>query len=59
MQKYNLVLGMSELKARVRVISHGRITIPKRLREHLKIKEGTILEAYAQEGKLILEVLIP
>jgi AbrB family looped-hinge helix DNA binding protein len=50
---------MSELKERVEVVQNGRITIPKRLREKLGIKDGSILEAYVTEkGKLVIEVLL-
>ncbi|MEM0111359.1 MAG: AbrB/MazE/SpoVT family DNA-binding domain-containing protein [Candidatus Parvarchaeota archaeon] len=50
---------MSELKDRVLVIDNGRITIPKKLREYLKIKDGSVLEIYAEgNNKLVLEVLV-
>jgi len=40
---------------RIMVRSKGRIVLPKKLREALGIKEGSILECYAYGDKLIIE----
>ena len=40
-----------------RSIKDGRITIPKKFREHLEVKEGSIFEVYLYGEKLLLEVL--
>ena len=39
-------------RERVKMIADGRITIPKRFREHLGVKEGSILEVSLYKGKL-------
>jgi AbrB family looped-hinge helix DNA binding protein len=50
---------MSELKERVVVVDKGRITIPKRIRDLLKIKDGSVLEMYPlEDNKVVMEVLI-
>ena len=40
------------------MISDGRITLPKRFREELGIKEGSILEGHVYKEKIVLEVLL-
>ena len=40
------------------MIKDGRITIPKRFREQLGVKEGSIFEVSLYGSKLLLEVLI-
>jgi len=45
-------------RERAEVISDGRVTIPKRFRDELEIKEGSILEAYVVNKKLVFEVLM-
>lgn len=45
-------------RERLDVISGGRITLPKKFREALGIKEKSILEAYIHNGKLVIEVLV-
>ena len=40
---------------RIMVGSKGRIVLPKKLREALDIREGTIIECWVYEGKLIIE----
>jgi AbrB family looped-hinge helix DNA binding protein len=42
---------MRSTKARITV--HGRVTIPKRLRERLGLKPGTVLEFSEGRGRLI------
>jgi AbrB family looped-hinge helix DNA binding protein len=50
---------MAELRERVEVDSFGRITIPKKIRQQLQLKNGSILEAYpVKDNKIVLEVLI-
>ena len=50
------VLGV-EVGGRYRIMvrSKGRIVLPKKIRETLGIKEGTIIECWVYEGKLIIE----
>ncbi len=38
---------------RARVAERGQITIPKRLRERLGVKPGTVLEFSEEHGRLI------
>jgi len=40
---------------RIIVRSKGRIVLPKKLREELDIKEGTIIECHIYQDKLIIE----
>ena len=40
---------------RIMVRSRGRIVLPKKLREALDIKKGTIIECWIYNGKLIIE----
>ena len=40
---------------RIMVRSKGRIVLPKKIRETLGIKEGTIIECYVYGDKLIIE----
>ena len=40
---------------RIMVRSKGRIVIPRKLREALDLREGTIIECYVYSGKLIIE----
>ena len=42
---------MKSMKARV--AERGQVTIPKRLRERLGVKPGTVLEFSEEQGKLI------
>ena len=49
---------MSLSRERIKMLADGRITIPKRFREELGVKEGSILEASLYKGKLLLEVLV-
>jgi len=50
---------MSEAEhERVQMLTEGRVTIPKKIREELGIKDGSILEAYLDGKKIILEVLV-
>ena len=42
---------MKSMKARV--AERGQVTIPKRLRERLGIKPGTVLEFGEEQGRLI------
>jgi antitoxin PrlF len=42
---------MKSMKARV--AERGQVTIPKRLRERLGVKPGTVLEFTEEQGKLI------
>ena len=51
-------MSSDQLRERVEVIERGRITIPKKIREKLGIKEGTILEVYLFKDKIILDVLV-
>ncbi|WP_424669372.1 AbrB/MazE/SpoVT family DNA-binding domain-containing protein [Candidatus Binatus sp.] len=38
---------------KARVAERGQVTIPKRLRERLGVKPGTVLEFSEEQGKLI------
>lgn len=38
----------------VKVLRHGQLTLPKRLREQLQISEGDILEADIQDEAIVL-----
>lgn len=38
----------------VRVLRHGQLTLPKRLREQLQLAEGDILEAEIQDDAIVL-----
>ena len=49
---------MSLPRERVKMIKDGRITIPKRFREQLEVKEGSVFEVSLYGRKLLLEVLI-
>jgi antitoxin PrlF len=42
---------MKSMKARV--ADRGQVTIPKRLRERLGVKPGTVLEFSEEQGRLI------
>ena len=42
---------MKSMKARV--AERGQVTIPKRLRERLGVKPGTVLEFTEEHGKLV------
>jgi len=42
---------------KVKITSKGQITIPKDLREKLEIKEGMYLNAFTQDGNLVLKPL--
>ena len=42
---------MKSMKARV--AERGQVTIPKRLRERLGVKQGTLLEFSEERGRLI------
>lgn len=42
---------------KVKVTSKGQITLPKQLRDKLKIKEGDYLEAFLRGNELIFKVL--
>jgi len=41
----------------VKITSKGQITIPKRLRDEIKIKVGMYLNAYIEDGNLVLKPL--
>lgn len=41
----------------VKITSKGQITIPKKLRDEIKIKEGMYLNAYIEDGNLVLKPL--
>ena len=43
---------------RIMVRSKGRIVLPKKLREALDIKEGSIIECYVYGDKLIIEKIV-
>ena len=49
---------VSNLRSRTIVTSGGRISIPKKIRDALSIKEGSVLELYIYKGKMIIEVLV-
>lgn len=38
----------------VKISAHGQITIPKKLRDALDLKEGDVAEVEAHEGKLVV-----
>jgi len=40
---------------RIMVGSKGRIVLPKKLREALDLREGTIIECYVYGDKLVIE----
>jgi len=48
---------MSLPKKIIKVIGDGRITIPKKFREELRIKEKSVLEGYVTKNKIVLEVI--
>jgi len=39
----------------VKITSKGQITIPKKLRDEIKIKVGMYLNAYVEDGNLVLK----
>ena len=43
----------------VKISTRGRITIPKKLRDQIKIKEGMYIRVYAEDGNLVLKFLSP
>jgi len=49
----------AELRERTFVIADGRITIPKRIRDRLGLKDGSIVEVYLVGNKIVVEVLVP
>ena len=49
---------VSGLRSRTIVTSGGRISIPKKIRDELSIKEGSVLELYVYKGKVVIEVLV-
>jgi len=50
---------MEDLKERVKVVEQGRITIPKSIRDELKIPDGAILQVYSLgKDKIVLEILV-
>jgi len=42
---------------RVKVTSKGQITLPKKLRDKLKIREGDYLEAFLRGNELVFKTL--
>jgi AbrB family looped-hinge helix DNA binding protein len=40
---------------KAKVAERGQVTIPKRLRERLGIRHGTVLEFKEEEGRLVVE----
>jgi len=50
-QFFFIISYMRSMKARV--AERGQVTIPKRLRERLGLKPGTILEFKDEQGRLI------
>ena len=42
---------------KIKITSKGQITIPKVLRDEIKVKEGMYLSAYIQNGNLVLKPL--
>ena len=48
---------MGCVKMRVRVSSRGRIVIPKRVRESLGIRKGSVLNLRVEGKKIILEMV--
>jgi AbrB family looped-hinge helix DNA binding protein len=47
-----MISYMKSMKARV--AARGQVTIPKRLRERLGVKPGTVLEFSEEHGRLIV-----
>jgi AbrB family looped-hinge helix DNA binding protein len=41
----------------IKVYKKGIIALPRNIRERLKIEEGTLLEVYVENGKLVLKPL--
>jgi AbrB family looped-hinge helix DNA binding protein len=41
----------------IKVYKKGIIDLPRNIRERLKIEEGTLLEVYVENGKLVLKPL--
>jgi AbrB family looped-hinge helix DNA binding protein len=41
----------------IKVYKKGIIALPRNIRERLKIEEGTLLEVYVEDGKLVLKPL--
>lgn len=41
----------------IKITSKGQITIPKKLRDEMKIKVGMYLNAYVEDGNLVLKPL--
>jgi len=40
-----------------RITSKGQVTIPKRIRDHLGLKPGSVVEfQYASDGRIVLKV---
>jgi len=50
-QFFFIISYMKSMKARV--AERGQVTIPKRLRERLGLKPGTILEFKDEQGRLV------
>ncbi|MDD3521163.1 MAG: AbrB/MazE/SpoVT family DNA-binding domain-containing protein [Actinomycetota bacterium] len=42
----------------IKISTRGRITIPKKLRDQIKIKEGMYIRVYAEDGNLVLKPLL-
>ena len=43
-----------------RLIMHGtRVTVPKRLRKRLNLKDGSVFEIRAEDERLILQLIKP
>jgi AbrB family looped-hinge helix DNA binding protein len=42
---------------KIKITSKGQITIPRALREEIKIKEGMYLSGYIKDGNLVLRPL--
>ncbi len=42
------------MKYLIKVTRKGQVTIPKNIRDALKIKEGDLIEVFLEEGRIIM-----
>ena len=52
------ILGMASQILHISIDRFGRVVLPKKIRDHLHIKEGTDLEVEEQENAILLKPVV-